>query len=809
MESSQSSSAAAEDSNTVNKRPTTLLTNSGTKNDGQEKRAMLLPSEGIISGEETTTKRQRTGRFVLNLSDVPPQPPIPKRKGQIKGGSSRYTGVSFNKANNIWEAGIMIDGKKRRIGYYENEEDAAIDYARAIFKYRCQEALEKARERKKKGSVIDLSDVPLMPPITRRENMKGAPGSSKYTGVSFHKSANKWEAGILIEGKKYRIGYYENEEEAAIDYARAVFKYKGQEAMNNLRERNSSAPAIDLSDVPPQPPIPDNNELTKKGTSKYAGVSFNKAMNKWKAQISTDGKQKFIGYYDNEEDAATDYARAVFKYKGQTALEKAREQSKSEPAINIDLSDIPPQLPIPKCEHHVKERTSKYVGVYFHKSKNKWEATIQIEGKNRHIGYYENEEEAAVDYARAVLKYKGQGALAKLRERSVPAIDLSDVPPQPPIPKSKGYIKEGASKYAGVHFVKKTKKWRANIKIEGKARDIGYYENEEDAAIDYARALFKYRGQGGKEVRKRQRADGFGIDLADVPPQTPIPKSGDIKEGASKGRRKEGSSKYAGVLFDKKSNKWHARIKVDGKRRSIGYYEKEEEAAIDYARAKVKYGGQEALDKARERNKSEFRIDLNGVPPQLPIPRSKGRMKEGSSMYAGVYLEKATNKWLTRIMLEGKKRHIGYYENEEKAAIDYARAVFKYKGQEALDKAREVRKSSLTNGSDIKNGGGKKRALPPKDVVSGRDVKQRLEKADSFVFDLSGVPQQPPILKSKGRIKEGASKYTGVSFHKPTKKWMAKIIIEGKARHIGLYKNEEEAAIDYARAVFKYKPRGI
>jgi hypothetical protein len=47
----------------------------------------------------------------------------------------------------------------------------------------------------------------------------------------------------------------------------------------------------------------------------------------------------------SEEVAAIDYARAVFKYKGQEALEKAREQksSGSEPAINIDLSDIQPQ----------------------------------------------------------------------------------------------------------------------------------------------------------------------------------------------------------------------------------------------------------------------------------------------------------------------------------------------------------------------------------------------------------------------------------------------------------------------------------
>ncbi len=48
-------------------------------------------------------------------------------------------------------------------------------------------------------------------------------GASKYTGVSFHKQMNKWQAQIMIVAKKHRIGYYDNEEEAAMDYARALF----------------------------------------------------------------------------------------------------------------------------------------------------------------------------------------------------------------------------------------------------------------------------------------------------------------------------------------------------------------------------------------------------------------------------------------------------------------------------------------------------------------------------------------------------------------------------------------------------------
>eukprot|EP00984_Skeletonema_dohrnii_P025863 scaffold15073_cov110-Skeletonema_dohrnii-CCMP3373.AAC.1 len=427
---------------------------------------------------------------------------------------------------------------------------------------------------------------------------------------------------------------------------------------------------LDLTDVPPQPPIPKSAGHIKEGGSKYKGVYFNKQTNKWRVQIDIKGKNRTIGYYENEEEAAADYARAVFKYKNQAALGKA-----------FDLTDVPPQSPIPKRAGHMKEGSSKYIGVSFGKKSKKWHAKISIDGKKRYVGSYENEEEAGSDYARAVFKYKGQAALGKAREQDSFIIDLSYVPPQPPIPKSCGCaIKEGASKYTGVHFNKQTNKWHALIMIDGKSLFIGSYDNEEAAAVDYARAEFKYHTCQGALDKAREQ-DAIIIDLTGIPPQSPIPKR--------KGRIKEGSSKYTGVSFKKKLSKWLAKIRIDGKQRYIGAYENEEAAAADYARAVFKYKGQAALGKAREQD--SFIIGLSDVPPQPPIPKSSGSIKEGASKYVGVSFNKSKNKWTAQITIEGKQRAIGSYENEEAAAIDYARAVFKYKGQGALDKAGERR----------------------------------------------------------------------------------------------------------------------
>eukprot|EP00984_Skeletonema_dohrnii_P016265 scaffold7178_cov80-Skeletonema_dohrnii-CCMP3373.AAC.2 len=320
------------------------------------------------------------------------------------------------------------------------------------------------------------ADAPLKLPT--KNNKKGA--SSKYQGVYFDYSRNKWMAKSMIDGKPDHIGQ----------------KF------------------VDLSDVPPRLPIIGN----KKGaSSKHQGVCFDKRRNKWKATIALDGKQYSIGNYDSKEEAAVDYARALFKYGSRTKRHKFtfkemsaqdREEvthkrkatrddegkaadilgnnadaSKERPIVLggaddsekkkprqkkekfIDLSDVPPQLPI----GNKQGASSKYQGVCFDKRRNKWKATISLDGKTHSIAEHANEEEAAVDYARALFKYGSR------RKRKF--IDLTDYE---------------TSKYQGVYFKAAGNKWYASISLDGKLYGIGTYDTEEEAAVDFARAKFKY-----------------------------------------------------------------------------------------------------------------------------------------------------------------------------------------------------------------------------------------------------------------------------------------------------------------------------
>ena len=59
-----------------------------------------------------------------------------------------------------------------------------------------------------------------------RQNSTRSRGStSKYQGVTWHKRANKWVAGIRVNKKSIHLGYFDDELEAANAYREAKEKY--------------------------------------------------------------------------------------------------------------------------------------------------------------------------------------------------------------------------------------------------------------------------------------------------------------------------------------------------------------------------------------------------------------------------------------------------------------------------------------------------------------------------------------------------------------------------------------------------------
>ena len=195
-----------------------------------------------------------------------------------------------------------------------------------------------------------------------------------------------------------------------------------------------------------------------------------------------------------------------------------------------------------------------------------WTAQIRIDGKYKYLGYHATEEEAA----RA---YDAEGARHG-RELNFPEewVDVEDIEAKyEALSYKKGKRTASfSSKYRGVSLKKgsKSKPWQVKIRIDGKYKYLGYHATEEEAA----RAHDAEGARLGRELN-------FPEEWKDVE---------DIEEkyeALSYKRRCTGasssSSKYRGVSRNtrNRSNPWRAQINIDGKRKCLGSYATEEEAA--------------------------------------------------------------------------------------------------------------------------------------------------------------------------------------------------------------------------------------
>ena len=70
-----------------------------------------------------------------------------------------------------------------------------------------------------------------------------------------------------------------------------------------------------------------NRRKKQKGVylSEYRGVSFDKVYNKWFSQIIVNGKTIFLGYFDDESDAAQAYINKATEINKNETLQLSEE----------------------------------------------------------------------------------------------------------------------------------------------------------------------------------------------------------------------------------------------------------------------------------------------------------------------------------------------------------------------------------------------------------------------------------------------------------------------------------------------------
>ncbi len=111
--------------------------------------------------------------------------------------------------------------------------------------------------------------------------------TSKYIGVSFKAKDNNWTSQIVYNGDNIRLGSFSSEIKASNAYQKALSK---------------------INDGSFNP-----NEYTPKFSSKYKGVCLKKPSNRWRSQITINGKQKHLGSFHTELEAHHAYQLALNK----------------------------------------------------------------------------------------------------------------------------------------------------------------------------------------------------------------------------------------------------------------------------------------------------------------------------------------------------------------------------------------------------------------------------------------------------------------------------------------------------------------
>ena len=67
----------------------------------------------------------------------------------------------------------------------------------------------------------------------QRNSRKQLNNTSGYMGVSWHKQSKRWEARIVVDGKRIHLGLFDDPVDGARAYDDAVIKYHGEFATKN------------------------------------------------------------------------------------------------------------------------------------------------------------------------------------------------------------------------------------------------------------------------------------------------------------------------------------------------------------------------------------------------------------------------------------------------------------------------------------------------------------------------------------------------------------------------------------------------
>jgi len=257
-----------------------------------------------------------------------------------------------------------------------------------------------------------------------------------------------------------------------------------------------------------------------------------------------------------------------------------------------------------------RQPTSRYVGVCWDKKKRRWRAEIYAEGRSHALGGFADEEKAARAFDKAARRLRGaeahgggrNGRVQRLnfptkKEAAAGAARVDHIAPadEAALAAAEATVAQRkaagqtSSRYAGVDWQRDKRRWRAQIRHEGRNQELGCWETEEEAARKFDNAARRMRGDG---AHGGKASNGTPWRL-NFPTQAEVAAAPDVEgepvdegavsaaEAAVAQRRAAGqpASRYVGVAWAKEERRWRVGIQIKGRTQGLGFFVEEETAA--------------------------------------------------------------------------------------------------------------------------------------------------------------------------------------------------------------------------------------
>lgn len=139
-----------------------------------------------------------------------------------------------------------------------------------------------------------------------------------------------------------------------------------------------------------------NQKIRSNNTSNYKGVSWCKQAGKWRVRIYIDKKEKHVGFFDCPIKGAIAYDIRAFEEYGEFAHFNFPDKIKQSISEKNNYVKI------------IQPKTSKFKGVSWNTQRMKWHSLIKINGKQKHLGFFDCPIEAAIAFDRAAVEYRGE-----------------------------------------------------------------------------------------------------------------------------------------------------------------------------------------------------------------------------------------------------------------------------------------------------------------------------------------------------------------------------------------------------------------